>query len=277
MRARGPSGRKRQIREAVVGRSGPGATQAHGIVDRERKSARTPVHDKVSRASQAYSEIRGRILNAQLSPSSPVSEYQLAADLGLSRTPVREALKRLEREGLIQSVLGRGSYVAELSFQDVLEIYEVRLLLEPFTAGVAAKQMSEGDIRGLERDVAAARKAAASGRLDDAFRLDIRLHKSLVAATRNGRIDGILRQLDDQVHRIRLLAPRTPGRLDSTVNEHQAIVRALAAHDVSGAEQAMRNHLLAARANAIHLALPMPFERTTSQMPSQLATPRKRK
>jgi DNA-binding GntR family transcriptional regulator len=235
------------------------------------------VRDKVSRASQAYSEIRRRILSAQLSPSSPVSEYQLAADLGLSRTPVREALKRLEREGLIQSFVGRGSYVAELSFQDVLEIYEVRLLLEPFAAGVAAKQMREDDIRALEHDVEAARKAATSSRLDDAFRLDIRLHKSLVAATRNGRIDAILSQLDDQVHRIRVLAPHIPGRLNSTIDEHQAIVHALAAHDVAGAEQTMRNHLLAARANAIHLALPMPFERATSQMPIQLATPRNRK
>lgn len=276
MRTHGLSGHKRLTKD-VVGRSGSSAAEARAAGDRESKPAINPVQDKVSLASQAYSEIRRRILNAQLSPSSSISEYQLAEDLGLSRTPVREALKRLEREGLVQSVSGRGSYVTELSFQDVLEIYEVRLLLEPFAAGVAAKQMSEGDIQALERDVEAARTAAASGRLDDAFRLDIRLHKSLVAATRNGRIDGILSQLDDQVHRIRVLAPHTPGRLDSTVDEHQAIVRALATHDVAGAEQAMRDHLLAARANAIRLALPMPFERVTSQMPSQLATPRKRK
>jgi DNA-binding GntR family transcriptional regulator len=259
-------------------RTVPEPAPASSPMSHEKKPAANAAgQDRVSRASQAYSEIRRRILNAQLSPAESVSEYQLAAELGLSRTPIREALKRLEREGLIQSVLGRGAYVAELSFQDVLEIYEVRLLLEPFAAGVAAKQMSEGDISTLGTDVAAARKAAAAGRLDDAFRLDIRLHKSLVAATRNGRIAGILSQLDDQVHRIRVLAPHTPGRLDATIDEHQAIVTALAAHDVEGAERAMRQHLLAARANAIQLALPMPFERITSQMPSPLVTPRRKK
>jgi DNA-binding GntR family transcriptional regulator len=223
-----------------------------------------PGDNGVSRAQAAYVQIRAQILNAELEPETPVSEYQLAAKLGFSRTPIREALKKLEREGLIRSLPGRGTYVAGLSLQDVLEIYEVRSLLEPFAAKVAAVQLSAEDIRALQEDVEAARRAASAGRLDEAFRLDIHLHKSLVAATRNGRLSQILMELDDQVHRIRALAPHKPGRLGATIDEHTTIVEALAARDPDKAEQAMRNHLVEARANAILLALPMPLDRSSN-------------
>jgi DNA-binding GntR family transcriptional regulator len=219
---------------------------------------RTALGRNVSRATEAYTIIRHKIFTAELSPGRAVSEYQLADNLGFSRTPVREALKRIENEGLIHSLPGRGTFVAETSLQDIVEIYVVRSLLEPFAARVAATQMSENDIQSLEREVDAARMAAQKSKFDEAFDLDIRLHKSIVAATRNSRINQILRQLDDQVHRIRVLAPRTPGRLVKTIDEHQAIVEALAAHDPSAAEQAMRDHLAAAQANAIRVAVPMP-------------------
>jgi DNA-binding GntR family transcriptional regulator len=246
------------MREVVAS---PGRTN-RGMSD---TSQRVRPSKDLSRAGSAYLQIRRKILNNEFSADTHLSEYQLAAQLGVSRTPIREALKKLEREGLTRSQSGRGTYVAELSLQDVLEIYEVRSLLEPFAAGVAAKQLSDQEIRSLERDVESASGAASNNHFDEAFRLDVRLHKSLIAATRNGRISQILAQLDDQVHRIRVLAPQVSGRLSSTIDEHRAIVAALAERDATKAEAAMREHLAAARANAILIALPIPFDRESNR------------
>src|SRR5437867_830283 len=89
---------------------------------------------------QAYEEIRRRILEGEFQPSSPLSEHQLAATLQLSRTPVREAIKRLEKEGLVRSIPNRGTFIAELSAHDILEIYQIRERLESLAARIAAEQ-----------------------------------------------------------------------------------------------------------------------------------------
>ncbi|WP_129678146.1 GntR family transcriptional regulator [Candidatus Chloroploca sp. Khr17] len=95
----------------------------------------------------AYQQIRRRILDGELRPSSPLSEHQLAVTLQLSRTPVREALKRLEKEGLVRSIPSRGTFITELTAHDILEIYQVRECLESLAARIAAEQMSPSDIQ----------------------------------------------------------------------------------------------------------------------------------
>jgi DNA-binding GntR family transcriptional regulator len=209
----------------------------------------------VTRAAEAYARIRSAILELEFVPGAPLSETLLAQAFGISRTPVREALKLLEREGLVRAYAARGTFVAELSAADVAEIYQVRILLESFAATVAATRLTDADLAGLRDSVNAAEAAVGEQRVEEACLLDIRLHGSIVSATGNRRIKQILSQMDDQVHRIRLLASRDPERMRHTLDEHKRIVSALMARDEALAEKEMHVHLSAARENALRLGV----------------------
>jgi DNA-binding GntR family transcriptional regulator len=209
-----------------------------------------------TRYQWAYEEIRRRILDGDLAPAAPLSEYQLADLLQVSRTPVREALKRLGHEGLVRSIPNRGAFVAELSVQDIREIYQIREQLESHAARIATETLSTAAIDELEEELARAAALAAKGRVKDTFESDIHLHKRIIDATKNRRLATILATLDDQVRRIRAISPRTPGRLEATLREHRDVVGRIKKRDASGAEVAMRHHLRAACENAIRLVSP---------------------
>jgi DNA-binding GntR family transcriptional regulator len=186
-------------------------------------------------------------------PDEPLSEYQLAIELKMSRTPIREALKRLEHEGLVRFVLNHGAFVCGLSLSDVAEIYEIREQLEGFAAFVAATKLPDADIAALEDELAAAQTLAAASKVTDTFDSDVHLHQRLIECTNNSRLIAILATLADQVHRIRVLSPSTPGRLEATLSEHQEILARLKRRDPEAARAAMVHHLRAAQQNAVQV------------------------
>lgn len=213
----------------------------------------------ISLKEKAYIEIRRRILSGELSADAPLSEYRLADELELSRTPVREAVKRLEREGLLQSIPNRGTVVAELTVRDISEIYQVREQLEGFAARIAAEQMSEENIKKLEQEINLLNTLASEGQLAKVVDSDIRLHKLILAATQNSRLTELLGTLDDQMHRVRARFPQSSTWLDATLAEHANIVNAIKARDGDEAEIAMKTHLRSAREHAIRQFLPVGF------------------
>lgn len=206
---------------------------------------------------RAYDELRRRIIEGELLPSSLLSEHQLAASLQLSRTPVREAIKRLEQEGLVQSLPNRGTFVTELSAHDILEIYQIRERLESLAARIAAEQMTLDDTQALDQEIALTQLCIAEGRLGDAFQSDIRFHKRIVATTHNQRLGSVLATLDDQMHRVRALFTQSADLLGSSFGDHGTIVARIKARDASGAEQAMAAHLRSTCEWAMRLALPV--------------------
>lgn len=206
---------------------------------------------------QAYDEIRRRILDGEFLPSSPLSEYQLAAALNLSRTPVREAIKQLEKEGLVWSIPNKGTFIAELSAHDIMEIYQVRECLEGLAASIAAKQMSMGDIQLLEQEIALTNELEAAGRVDEILQCDVRLHKLIIASTQNTRLGTILATLDDQMHRVRAIFPKSPEWLHATIQDHALIVEKIKARDGKGAKNAMEQHLRSACERAVQILLPL--------------------
>lgn len=206
---------------------------------------------------RAYDEIRRGILDGKLLPSSPISEYQLAAALKISRTPVREALKRLEEEGLVWSIPNKGTFVTKVSAQDIMEIYQVREGLEGLAARIAAEQMSESDIHLLEKEIILEDELKSSGRVDEIFNCDIRIHKLIIASTQNIRLGAILATLDDQMHRVRIIFSQSPDWLDSTLKDHTEIVEKIKAHDCEGAEKAMIRHLRSACDRSVRVVLPL--------------------
>ena len=209
------------------------------------------------RRAAAYSEIRDRILKAEYEPGAALSEYQIAASLDVSRTPVREALKQLEQEGLVRSIPQKGVFVTDLSVSDIDEIYQIREQLETFAARVAATEMSAKESADLIAELRSAKENPDEGSLEDAFDADIHLHEAIIAVTRNRRLAQILSTLADQVHRIRALSARTPGRLRAAVDEHLEIMEAIQRRDADAASEAMAEHLRKARDNATRLMRPL--------------------
>lgn len=205
--------------------------------------------------ARAYDHIRRSILDSTIPVGTALSEYKLAQEIGVSRTPVREALKRLEQEGLVRAVARRGTFVADLSVCDIVEIYQVRIQLEGLAARAAAERMKPTEVDDLIAELDRSEKQSKRGRLESAREHDRRLHKSIVEATSNGRLARILATLEDQVHRIRQRAMSHTPRVPASLAEHRAVLQAIKKRDGAAAEKAMRDHLQAARDNAIEMAL----------------------
>jgi DNA-binding GntR family transcriptional regulator len=177
--------------------------------------------------------------------------------LSISRTPIREALRRLEREGLVVAIGQRGTVVAQLSARDIMEIYQVREQLEAFAVRVAAERIAPEVASSLEAELTQA-MASLADTPELALKADFHLHKQLVAVTQNQRMQQILGTLDDQVHIIRNMAASSVGRLQQMTREHLEIIGAIRAGDAEGADDAMRRHLRSAREHATRLVLPAP-------------------
>jgi DNA-binding GntR family transcriptional regulator len=208
-----------------------------------------------NRQLRAYDAIRLWILDATYKAGTPLSEYELAKELGVSRTPVREALKRLQQERLVRSVPRRGTFVSEMAVHDIIEIYEVRDMLEVPAASAAAERMDSQLAQRLRKEIEEVRRATGSRKTNLARREDLSLHKAIIAAVSNRRFAEILSTLDAQVHRIRTQMLADEARLSSSLNEHSQIVDAIIARNARAAGDAMRSHLRAARENAVHAAL----------------------
>ena len=228
------------------------------LVKRDRKKPTNIAKDADStRGQEAYENIRRHILKGDFVPAALLSEGQLAEQLNLSRTPVREALTRLEQEGMVRTVVGRGTFVTELTIHDIMEIYQVRGQLEPFAARIAAERMDDEGLCELKRIVEQMHSGNEGNGIEDAYQTDINLHKAIVRSTQNKRMVAFLATLDDQMHRVRYMCLRTPSGLESALAEHDLIVKCILDHDPDGAEDAMRKHLHSSCENAVRFLMPM--------------------
>lgn len=223
-----------------------------------RKSPSVVSREKdVTRGEEAYQKIRHSILKGKWAPAAPLSEYQLAAQFKLSRTPVREALTRLEQEGMVRTVPGRGTFVSDLTPHDIMEIYQVREQLESFAARLAAEQMGTDGLLKLERIIQEMHQGAAAGHSETIVEIDVSFHKTITQATQNHRMINILATLDDQMHRIRSLWLGQSRWLEGTLAEHDQIVKGITDRNPDAAEAAMRKHLQISCEHVIRFLMPM--------------------
>jgi DNA-binding GntR family transcriptional regulator len=211
-----------------------------------------PAHDVLAQlgkiesnsvAMLAYDQIRALILGGEMSPGARLSQLDLADRLGISRTPVREALRRLAGEGLVDALPQRGFRVADLGLEAVMRRLEVRLLLEPGVARLAAERAQSHDLAALRAATALEARAAGAQDIHDASRL---FHLSLARATHNEDIVSMLDALWIVEVGRRLLAHRAgePDWKAADVREHEAILAAVDAGDGERAEFLVREHIV---------------------------------
>jgi DNA-binding GntR family transcriptional regulator len=209
----------------------------------------------LSLREKALAAIKQGILDARYAPGSLLSESQLADELSISRTPIREALRELAGSGLVRILPQRGIIVTELSTRDIIEVYQLREQLEAFAVRVAAERATAEDLDGFDADHQDALRQMKAGRLRPAYDASILMHARAIGLAGNGRLEQIMKLLGDQVHRFGLLTLRH-GRVESALREHGEIIAAIRAHDADRAESLMRAHLRADRDMALRLTLP---------------------
>ncbi|MEP1209262.1 MAG: GntR family transcriptional regulator [Rhizobiaceae bacterium] len=202
-----------------------------------------PAKAKRTLVDQAYHGIKRRIRENQMPPGSNMPEQQLAESLGVSRTPVREALIRLESEGLVEVVPRHGVRVLPVKTEDMREIYDILTALEPFAAMQLAK--SGPDPRMLEKMQHAVEEmeaALASQDLDRWARGDELFHRELLEALGNRRLSAFVERLNDQAHRARMITLRMREVPRESTLEQRAILEALRAADGKKVERLFRKH-----------------------------------
>ena len=184
--------------------------------------------------------LRQRIFARELEPGSWIDEMKLAQEYGISRTPLREALKVLAAEGLVTMKVRRGAYVTEVSEKDLSDVYHLLSLLESDAAGVVAQTATDGQIRELK----ALHKEleAAAGQRDKFFEFNERFHMRLLEIADNRWRDQMVADLRKVMKLNRHNSLLKSGRLEQSLREHRAVMKALEKRDVSAMVMKMQEH-----------------------------------
>lgn len=160
--------------------------------------------------------LRQAIKDGVLKPGERLMEIQLADELGVSRTPIREAIRKLELEGFVVMVPRRGTYVADISLKDIAQVFEIRSALEELAAGLAAERITPDELEYLERILVEINEYIDNDEFDKIVDADVRFHDVLYHASRNQRLVDILNNLREQMLRFRSISMHYPGRLAAT-------------------------------------------------------------
>jgi DNA-binding GntR family transcriptional regulator len=205
------------------------------------------------RVEEAYRYLKTRIMSAALPPGASLNELEIAQALGISRTPVREAIRKLEQEGLAMRYPNRGAIVTKLSMKDVLEIWQIREILEPAACRLAAARIEHTALERIEKVLLKLKGRLAGPEDYEAFlRADLDLHGLILEASGNATLRQVLDLLNERIIQVRVVT--SPPRFQRSVDEHIEIVGALRDRDGSAAAEAMRRHLANAREHLVVLA-----------------------
>ena len=198
---------------------------------------------RTSRVEEAYRLLKRRILDNELPAGEQVLELELAADLNMSRTPVREALVRLARDGLVEIRPRHGMRVLPVSADDMREIYEILTALESTAAGLAAARgLPAAEIATLEDCVAEMDAALAADDRATWAMADERFHAHLVALSGNQRLARLVEGFFEQTHRVRMLTLHLRPKPTRSNRDHARVVEAIRAGDIDRATRAHRAH-----------------------------------
>jgi DNA-binding GntR family transcriptional regulator len=202
---------------------------------------------------QAYDFVRGQIINLGFKPGDYLTDTQIADRLGISRTPVREAFQRLEKEGLLVNEARKGWRVYTLELEDIHDIFDLKISIE----GMLARKAAHCHDAALRKDLADAladmHAAVDADDPDVWLQADTHLHNILFMMANNERAEQFVRNLNDQWHRLRLGYVALQGRTRVSIGEHEGFVRSVLDGAAEQAERQMRDHLERVRDDLIVL------------------------
>ncbi|CAG9164276.1 GntR family transcriptional regulator [Cupriavidus pampae] len=211
----------------------------------------TPAQSGAALREQAYFEIKRRIIACEFRPGEPLNEAQVATLLNIGRTPVHQALHRLEVEGLVQILPRKGILVTPLSLNDVLDMIEVRATNEVLCATLACERGHDSDFKAMRDIVDRSPDLIARRDIPALASLDLKFHTAMSAASRNRVLADLLRSLHEKQARFWFLSLSDPQHLENVYQEHLEIVDGLERRDIPAVREAIREHIDEFRKNII--------------------------
>ncbi len=209
------------------------------------------VTDKYSLRGRVFHKIREDILSGKYKDHEELKEVAIGEELGVSRTPVREAFRQLELEGLLQIVPNKGAYVTGITAKDVEDIYMIRSLLEGLCAKLAADHITEEQLEELEENIYLAEYHSSKGHFDQMAELDNRFHHILYEACNSRQLQRLLEDFHEYVLRVRKKTLSNGGRGQVSNEEHKQIMDAIKAKDKDLAETLANKHMINAYDNMV--------------------------
>lgn len=198
---------------------------------------RRSLHDELTE------RIRGKIVSGELAPGQKIPEKELCEQFGVSRTPLREALKVLASEGIVALRPNRGAVVRSLTIEELEEVFPVMGALEALSGEIACRSITDKEVNAIRRMHAKMVAHWRQGELQDYFRLNQAIHEAILEATRNETLKSIYRGLSGRLLSARYIANMSPERWAQAVEEHEAILQALDAREGARLADILRSHL----------------------------------
>jgi DNA-binding GntR family transcriptional regulator len=201
-----------------------------------------PVRRSLGRS--VFENLKRAIVKGDLTPDSRVVESRVAEALGISRTPVREAIHKLEREGLVRQGPKGGFFVAGLTSEDMEETFGIRSVLESYAAKLAAIRHLEGELRPLEEKLGAYQESLDRGDLDALPRINTEFHDLLYGLSRSPKLIKMINGLRDHILRFRLVILKIEEMAKLSNEDHRLMLKAMKVRDAEGVERLVREHIL---------------------------------
>ena len=207
-------------------------------------------HEKAS-WTKAYEWIRDAIESGELEMGTPLPENLLAREIGVSRTPIREALRSLEQDGYVKIIPQKGAFVSEISLEDLKEIYDIRKLLEPFAALSAVNRIPGEELDEMEKGWKALKKSALAGEIDltRVSEMDLLLHLTITKYATNKRIGAIITTYHAQIKRFQKLSAQSLSNIHETIGQHLEILEKLRERDARGLSSLLYEHIAKSESN----------------------------
>ena len=192
---------------------------------------------------EGFNTLREAILKGDLKPGERLMELQLASKLGVSRTPIREAIRMLEQEGLAVTTPRKGAEVAKMTLKDMEDVLEIRDALDELAVRIACQKISDEQLKQLEDMKELFEKSTQTGNVKKIAEADVTFHDVIYEATGNPKLVTLLNNLREQVYRYRVEYIKDPKNYPTLIAEHEAILESLKNRDVKNAVEAMHVHV----------------------------------
>jgi len=196
-----------------------------------------------SKKQIAYDGIKKMIVSGAVTKDTPLVERQLCEKLGVSRTPVREALRDLAGEGMVEIIEGKGVYVKKIEFKDMLELFELREALEGMAIQLFVERMDEDDLGNLQELMEEQEEAYSKDNHEEFMKIDMKIHNLIAEGARNQRLKNSISSIYDQISQLAILVKDDTRVRDMAIRAHRKMIDAVTNRDAEAARKAIVEHI----------------------------------